>query len=199
MQGRFVCFGSLLPPSKSTTKLTFDQLSGELSSTTSSKKLFNFSEWTDAFLIYASVRARASPEEAVGLFKYMQTVKRVMDRGGNFVRYDEAFRTKYRGAPKIPWDQVDPEELGWAIGDPKYIPFEQLRKRQPLTAFPRMTGSGARPAQPFGSIRSTNNFQRKTCFDFNHKSCGRKLCRYEHVCMKCRGLHPVRICTDKAK
>ena len=109
-QGRYVSFCTLLPTYRPTSKLVFNAERG-ISSVSSDKKLFNFSDWMDAFIIYAYVRAKAHPDEAIHLFHYQQTIKRIHDRGGNFIAYDEAFRCKHRGAVPIPWQGLDDAEL----------------------------------------------------------------------------------------
>ena len=111
VQGRYLHLSSVLPTNKPTTKLVFNSQSGMLASTANNKRLYNFSEWLDAFLIYAYVRGSIHEKESVKMYKYIQTVKRIKDRGGNFVRYDEAFRAKHKGSPSIPWDSVDTEEM----------------------------------------------------------------------------------------
>ena len=51
----------------------------------------------------------------------MQTIKQISDKKANFVRYD-VFTIKFKGLSTIPCGNVDSEDLGWAIGDPSFIP-----------------------------------------------------------------------------
>ena len=128
VQGRYIHLSSLLPNTTTSSKLVFNPQSGSLTTSSSNKRLFNYSDWLDAFFIFATVRGEAHPTEAVHMFKYMQTIKRIKDLGGNFVKYDESFRAKHKGAPTIPWGEVDPEEMLWACGDPAYTPYEKFPK-----------------------------------------------------------------------
>jgi hypothetical protein len=164
-----------------------------LSTVSTNRRLFNFSEWLDAFIIYMGIRSAAHPQESVPLVKYLQTVKRIQGRGGNFVKYDEGFRCKHRGAATIPWQELDIEEFSWSLGDPGYVPYEQFRKRQQQQR--------AAPSQPFGqyAARAPLWGGRRHCYAYNGGTrCVTSPCIYAHVCSKCRGDHPWSACRDKA-
>ena len=188
VQGRYIQLSTLLPSNKTSTKLTFDSQTGALEAKSSSKKLFNFSEWLDAFLIYATVRGSAHASEAVHMYKYIQTVKRIKDRGGNFVRYDENFRAKYKGLPTIPWQTIDSEEMLWACGDPSYVPFEKYIKIKEGTKTFK-----ARDRHTFRSTRAKSK-----CFYYNRgQYCDKKRCNYLHECRICGGPHPAAACNQQ--
>ena len=87
-QGRYVALSTLLPSHRA-----MGRLSGA-DAVSAPRRLYKFQEWLDAFLVYAAARIEAHAKEGGPLIKYIQTVKRVHDKGGNFVRYDEAFRAK---------------------------------------------------------------------------------------------------------
>ena len=187
VQGRYVALCTLLPSHRSTTKLSYSQSSNTLVASHTSRRLYNFSEWTDAFLIYASVRSEAHPLESPALFKYMQTIKRINDRRANFVRYDDAFRMKFKGLPTIPWGTVDSEELGWAVGDPSFIPYDKFKEQR----------TGAR-SRNFSFRRSVNSQTKSVdiCYDFNNNGkCHRNTCKYLHKCQKCGANHSKKACT----
>lgn len=188
IQGRYVHFSSLLPGHKQNQKLVISPTEGQLTSVSSNRKLYNFSEWLDAFTIYAAVRVSGHPSEAAPLFKYQQTIKRIQARGGNFVRYDENFRCKHKGQPAIPWHQLDTEEFSWASNDPSYTPYEEFQKRkQPRFNFKRTTSTSAPAARPL------------VCFAYNAiHGCREPNCRYKHICRKCARQHPAVTCQQKA-
>ena len=186
VQGRFVILASLLPSHRSTNRVAFNASTGALTSQPMDRRLFRFEEWLDAFYIYAAVRAKAHPEEGAGMFKYLQTVKRIKDRNGNFTRYDEAFRAFRADQPSIDWEEVDGEELGWATSDPDFVPYERYKAQRksaaPSASFRDRPASA--PARPRGS-----------CWAFNREGlCGKTACRYQHCCSKCSGKHPVKVC-----
>ena len=191
VQGCYIHLCSLLPNIKKSTKIVFDKESGALSSASSNRKLYNFSQWLDAFLIYATVRGRAHSDEVVNIFKYIQTVKRIKDRGGNFVRYDEAFRAKYKGLSHIPWDTVDTEEIVWACGDPTYTPFDKFLQK----SYSRPSSIRG-PRTPLRRPRHT----KPRCFVFNRgEMCDQQRCHYAHECRMCGGPHPATGCKTQGK
>lgn len=134
VQGRYIAFASLLPSHRAVNRLVFDKQRGTISTVVGDRKLYSFSEWTDAFLIYQYIRMEAHPNEAIHLVHYQQTIKRIHDRGGNFVAYDEAFRCKLRGKVPIPWQGLDDAELSWAVTDPSFtqtLNFNKTRNTCP--------------------------------------------------------------------
>lgn len=184
LQGRYVHFSSLLQNHKTSQKLVISKAEGQLTSVSSNRKLYNFNEWLDAFIIYAAVRVSGHPNEAVPLFKYLQTIKRIQARGGNFVVYDENFRSKHKGQPNIPWQQLDTEEFSWAASDPSYTPYEELQKRK-LARFKNHSYNAHLPV-----VAKTG-----CCYAFNSNSgCRAADCRYKHCCRKCAGQHPITAC-----
>ena len=96
-RGRDVHLNTLLPSYRAVNRMAYDAGSGTVTPVPAERKLYRFEEWLYAFLVYAAVRLESHREESPGLFKYIQTVKRINDRGGNFVRYDETFRSLRRG------------------------------------------------------------------------------------------------------
>jgi len=129
IQGRYISLSTLLTSKRSVEKVVVDKTDNSLSSITNNRRLFNYSEWQDAFLIYAAIRSQAVPEEAPSLFKYLQSIKRMEARKANFVAYDEAFRRKHRGKERIPWGTLDTVHFAWSQGDPEYTPYEKYENR----------------------------------------------------------------------
>lgn len=216
VQGRYVHFSSLLPSYRDTSRVTLDVRKGTLVTTSSNRRLFKFSEWTDAFINFQYIRGSAHPAEAMPLVKYFQTIKRIQGRGGNFVGYDEAFRSKHKGEAVIPWQKLDSEEMSWAMGDPGYTPYEEFVKeraaRRSIGAVVERFGTGSRkmpmyrssqpmmPSMPAyrsapplvaGQLRQYP----RICFAFNDvRGCDRKPCLYAHACKRCFGPHRVEDC-----
>ena len=131
------------------------------------------------------------------MFKYMQTIKRIKDRGGNFVKYDENFRAKHKGSPYIPWGEVDSEEMLWACGDPTYTPYEKyknLKRREKPTTHLRFQASS------FPQKGNSGPRQRGKCFAFNRgQQCEESTCKYVHKCLICAGNHMAKACNAAAK
>ena len=195
VQGRYVHFSSLLPNNKEAGKLVVD--GGMLATTSTNRRLYNFSEWLDAFIIYSSVRGSAHPMEAVPMLKYLQVIKRIQGRNGNFVKYDEAFRAKHRGSAMIPWQQVDSEELSWAMNDPSYTPYEELRRRnfqRPQQNYTRTPSANRQPTRrTYVSTLPTI----KCCYAYNDGAQCSPTCKYPHVCRRCGKKHRITACNQK--
>ena len=208
VQGRYVQFSSLLPSNRDTQKIVFSAGTGSLAAVSSNRRLFNFSEWLDAFIIYSAIRGAAHPNEAVPLVKYLQTIKRIQGRNGNFVRYDDAFRAKYKGASTIPWHRLDSEELSWSMGDPDYIPYKEYQRRSndSTVSFKTLRNGrngagiskpGSSGMRPKGDARPAFTTSRR-CHSFNEgASCQKTPCPFLHVCKACGGNHALSHCYQK--
>lgn len=190
VQGRYVQFNTLLSGYRPVEKLMVSrsgEAAGSLTTAPATRKLYNFSEWLDAYIVYASVRGGAHPGEMPDLWKYLSHVKRIHARGGNFVAYDESFRCKHRGEAVIPWGQLDSEEMSWAVGDPGYVPYEQYVKV-------KGPQKGQLRSRAFaGSTRVSNA---GICFSYNKgRRCLSSPCRFSHKCQACGAPHPITSCS----
>ena len=180
VQGRYVSLCSLLPTHRSSEKLTFDARDRTLTAQSGSRKLYNYREWVDAFYVYAAVRCEVHKDEGSLLFKYMQTIKRIHDRGGNFVQYDEAFRARHRGKAFIDWGTLEDGQLSWALNDPGYVPYDKFMAE-------KARSSKQQSGRPTGGP--------KVCYGYNQRSgCTKAVCHFPHKCQRCQGSHPVMQC-----
>ena len=70
------------------------------------KRIFNFAQWTDAFLVYVTIYTECHPTEVASILKYMQLVRSMAASARNnvFLSYDHDFR-KFR-AHNMPWDII---------------------------------------------------------------------------------------------
>ena len=98
-----------------------------------------------------------------------------------------------RGAPTIKWEEVDGEELGWAVGDPDYTPYDRFKGRGGLVRGSRPTSGGRGPS-------ASMNFsgRQATCRLFNDSGVCRfgDSCRFAHKCTRCGSLHPAKSCRN---
>ena len=95
-------------------------------------KTTNISQWTDAFLIYASVYASVHPISYQGLLKYLHTIRLGAQRYGGFgwKEYDEQFRLKRAKQASSPWCQVRPGTLAIIYAPPKCWIFSEYNTGQ---------------------------------------------------------------------
>ena len=132
-----------------------------------SSKIGNIQEWTDAFLVFASIYTTAFPSATAGLLKYIHTIRLGASRttGLGWKNYDIQFRLKKEKNPALSWSVVD-QEL-WLM---YMYQFGQNKESQ-------ITASTVHPYLK--------------CYDFNYKGvCFKKPCPYLHRCLKCSNPHP---------
>lgn len=133
------------------------------------KMISNISEWTDTFLIYASVFVAAHPHRFQEMFKYIHTIRTAAKRhpGLGWKVYDEQFRMRLA---------TDPTTFSFAKVDYElWLMFIHT----PLN----------------GIYEQTKNLTRK-CYDYNYRYCGKIDCQYRHNCLMCNGIHPSKFCSS---
>lgn len=138
----------------------------------SGKKISDISSWIDAFLIFMSIYVGSHPESAMGLIKYMYTVKLGASRssGLSWYEYDQQFRYKVHKNSEVSWGVVD-QEL-WLL----YMQHSQSTSL-PATSFPQ------------------TQYSARKCFEYNNKGrCNIPNCRFAHRCLRCNYPHPAIKC-----
>ena len=169
-QGQFIELGTLLPNAnpglESGAKLTWSVNDmGQLSMAQSNpKKITSIEEWSDAFLIYASIYLAEHPLETQAILKYFSVIRCAAKRhvGLGWQSYDRQFRLRVAANPNdISFKDVDQELWLFCMG-------------------PSALSSG------LGGDRK--------CYDFNLRSCTRGVCNYRHCCLNCSGNHPAQSC-----
>ena len=71
--------------------ISFNILTGTVSTNTSKKKFLTKEQWTDKFNIYASGRRLKYQEEAEGLAAYMEVIRRIVQERGSWHYYHTNF------------------------------------------------------------------------------------------------------------
>lgn len=135
----------------------------------SESKINDIQQWTDAFLVFASIYTAAHPSSVSGILKYLHTVRLGASRSGGtgWKNYDIQFRLKKETNPSMSWAIVD-QEL-WLL---------------------YMYSSNLSISRSKYSTSLTPNSSMK-CYDFNYKTlCSRIQCPYSHLCLKCSKPHP---------
>ena len=131
------------------------------------KSINTISDWSDAFLVYASIFLAAHPHRIQELLKYMNTIRTAARRhaGMGWKAYDQQFRLRFAADPTgIRFDRIDYELWLLFVG----------------------------PSNHYGAF--TERVQTKKSYDFNFNRCTRVQCPYRHICLNCGGNHPANIC-----
>ncbi|KAK3107096.1 hypothetical protein FSP39_007069 [Pinctada imbricata] len=127
-------------------------------------KIDNIDQWTDAFLIYASIYSIANPPTANSLFKYMHTVRLGASRfgGSGWKNYDIHA-----------WSSVD-QEL-WLL-------FMNSKPQQEKESSTNLKGNSTQ-----SNLLKCYNYNFKGF-------CSRAFCNYAHQCLRCSNPHSLKKC-----
>ena len=151
-----------------------------LSQTRASKSIQSLGQWCSAFEIYLTVYCSKFPEQLPKLMTYMNAVKQLAHRDGDYVTYDREFRYM-RQSNNVPWD---------TIHTGLWLECRDILKKKSKQ---NKNNNSFRPQQN----KNNNNLQHPVgyCFRFHSfGKCGRSSCSFNHSCYKCFENHPVTRC-----
>ena len=139
-----------------------------------------FSEWAEAWAVYAGVVSRQRPDRLSDLIGYFVLISKTSNDTANmdWLDYDRAFRKKAAGVPGLVWSAVDMSLFVSTI----------LGKAE------KADGFEAKPKINVGSSDTRSKDVRKICMGFNNGSCAFSNCRYKHICFGCKGDHKIMVC-----
>ena len=134
----------------------------------------NFQNWQKAFEIYMAILLLQPHNiiEAPKMINYINTIRNLCERGGNWGLYDETFRSM-RVDQDWQWDTVH-----WEL----WLNAQPVSRPQPV--------SGASFLGK-GKLSQRNN---KVCYAFNRGVQCRQPCSYAPKCKRCGEPHPVKRC-----
>ena len=90
--------------------MVFEDGIGQVKPKQKEQKISNFSQWLDAFTIFASVYFVKHPMQAIPMFRYMALIKRGAEKvKGNWIYYDIQFRLKKSYITSLSWASVHAE------------------------------------------------------------------------------------------
>lgn len=126
-------------------------------------QVMSIDQWLSAFMVYSSVYLQKFPSESEGIFRYIETVRSLEKKGGNWRFYDEKFR-RLRKTLGLKWDN----------------------NHQSLWLDARLDQTNTSKFQSQDSTFVPNGY----CHKFHQGNMCRLPCRYSHKCFKCGMLHP---------
>ena len=153
------------------------------------KKLNGLGQWCDAFHIYICVYTRKYPNMIANLLTYMHNIKMLCNKGGDYMFYDEEYRTMRQRNPSNNW------EINWDLWlecrDVRGSSNRSQTKRPNNNhTFRGQSANGSKPSHPAGY-----------CFKFhNNGRCGNGAnCTYKHTCYmsNCGERHAVFSCPKR--
>ena len=175
----YVDFATLLPTHKHDGgDLQLRQADGSVFLTPARKtQPLTVTQWVSAFSTFMSIYVTKHPQATVPLLKYMQIVRGIAQRGGDFRKYDQVFRQLRQSSP-MPWNVVH-AELYLQVALPS-VPSQPFRSNPPT------------PSQTSYPGRS-QSVPRGFCFKYHS---GRQCsgCAWKHSCFTCGGAHTQQEC-----
>jgi len=157
-------------------------------------KINSLGKWTDAFMVFMTVYTRKYPHETAHLMAYMQLIKRLALKGGDFVYYDEEFRYLRQHGLQ-----------GWEVHTDLWLEARDIRGSQAGGNKPYGKGyNGKSNNNSFrGQSKTWNRSSHPKGYCFRYHSTGRckniPECTFKHTCYNhgCGGRHPVFSCNNK--
>lgn len=178
----------------------------------------DISLWTECYATMAAILAATFPEKAPQFFMYLRTITKASRNfeGAAWASYDMAFRRQAANRGSLDWGCVDPALYNEAFaGRAKVVPrcrycladtHSSLEcphspgesfggptpvEGRPARPLPRSLGSSGRPAAAVEICRLYNSP--------GGPRCRFPLCRYAHLCSRCRRPHPLSECGDRLR
>ena len=202
LTNQYFDLGAILPPfvsmqnasaeTHNNFKLTMngpDMATIDLVTAASTPKLRSFDHWNSAFNVFMSIYCYANPQDIAGTLKYVETLRRLRNEGGDWLLYDELYRKQRETAPgSYPWDSINWEM--WEIAKWRKSGQTPRGSARPTSRPP--------PSQNPANARPT---PRGFCFRFHNKqACASRPCPYKHACYKCSdgSQHPAADCISRS-
>jgi hypothetical protein len=187
----FIDLGQLLEPDfEPSYQLSLSKDDGSISVISKNRKQISLiSQWDKAFSSFVSVYVQKNPKEFVDLLQYSNLIKSMHHQGGNWRKYDEAFR-QHRAITRCPWHTTLLDEWVFAMQDKPSQPHNNFRR------------PGPRPENQQSPVVNDHSPRFKytpgLCFRFNDGFACSSKCIFKHVCDGCGGAHPKVKCSDSS-
>ena len=140
------------------------------------KSITNLGQWCSAFEIYISVYCQKDPSAVTSLLTYMNTIKTLAHKDGDYQTYDREFRMM-RETMNLPWDLVH---------NGLWLECRDIVVRNKQKKFINGNNDSFR-----GKSSNNKSSQGKHPFGYCFRyhsfgKCGRASCLYKHACYECK-------------
>ena len=195
---QYVDFNLLLEPDQTVESL--ELVSGEddkltLIPSKQQKPINNLGSWCNAFMIFLTIYCKKYPLEISNLTQYMNTVKMLAYRNGDYIKYDREFRYLKQTNSAIKWQDTI-SDLWLECRDPVRVQNSKNQPKNKSNQSNNFRGSSG------ANKSNTRNVPLGYCFAFHGRGfCARSNCMFSHVCFNpnCGERHPVSKCTKGHK
>ena len=145
----------------------------------STKTINSLGQWCSAFEIFITIYCQKNPGAISPLLTYMNTIKSLSHKNGDYIGYDRDFRYM-KQTMNLAWDSIHTGLWLECRDNGKYNKTVENRNRSKSNndSFRPKNGNaknGQSKIHPFGY-----------CFRFhNYGKCGRASCKFKHTCYEC--------------
>ena len=156
-------------------------------------KIHSLSKWNDAFLVYLTVYAKKYPAEVPQIASYMQLIKRLAIKGGDFLYYDKEFRYLRQAG-----------HSGWEVHLDLWLEARDIRGNNNTQSKPNKGNNYKGNNNSFrGQPRDASKPTHPAGYCYRYHSYGKcnnmPACSFKHTCYypNCGGKHPISTCNKR--
>jgi hypothetical protein len=170
----------------------------------------NIGLWTSQFLVYGTVLCREQPNQALGLFHYLDHIRSMNRLGYDWYKYDQSFRRLHANDPSIYPFSRDIVQLQMQCA-PSLAQLRQQNPNRGPASLPKPRNGGGkwdskfshnswdtRPSSGWDRNKSEMPFPKGTCWVYQRGLPCNGRCDWAHMhfCCYCKGDHPAVRCTS---
>ena len=155
------------------------------------KTINNLGQWCSAFEIFICVYCQKFPTHVTALLTYMNNVKTLAHRNGDYLTYDREFRMM-KESMYLPWELVHTGLWLECRDSGKNTKNSNSKPKNSgnSDSFRGKQSSGKQTRHPFGYCFRYHSFGK----------CGRSSCSYKHACYQCNDeKHSITRCPKATK
>ena len=155
------------------------------------RKIQGLGQWCSSFQIYLTILCQKFPGQLPHLMTYMNTIKHLAHKNGDYIKYDEEFRYM-RQHINLPWNTTHSGLWLECFSNKQQNNSKQNKQKPNFQNNTRFNPSFKKTVHPTGY-----------CFRFhNFGKCGRDSCAFLHSCYNAQchnALHSISKCPNKDK
>lgn len=142
--------------------------------TKSNKIISSLGQWCTAFEIFITIYCQKQPQALSPLMSYMNSIKTLCHKGGDYIAYDREFRYM-KQTVNLSWDTIHTGLWLECRDSGKNSKNNQKNKNNNSDNFRGKTQNSKTKQHPFGYCFRYHSFGK----------CGRSSCKFKHACYEC--------------
>lgn len=198
---------SKLPPAKGKMRALNQGMDGQFiivqaEDLLQTKKLIpDLSTWLQCYALYVAVHAQKHPDKVVDKMAYLNLIAKASKKykWPSWIVYDQNFRIEAASSPAQSWAKVDPSIYSQCFLGMAKSPEGWCQRCQCLDhSTDNCPASYLPPRKRQYQATRPPAIDKPVCIKFNRSDGGDcsfgARCRFMHICSKCRGSHPLKLC-----